>query len=166
MLLEIETKQWLNDFESLTYCCILNWGNCNCNWVHKGTCPPLPLGDGLCLCAPSRSPRGAGADTRCREARWSSAASGWTDHPAVWAARLQTGRPENVAGREVFDGGDVCSFAGGCVDRLRCEGVWGPPVSALLPAEEETLLPRSAALYDLRSCGRHGEASSSLNQSV
>lgn len=89
----------------------------------------------VCLC---RHPaRWEGANPHRREAWWSPAASGRTDHPALRAARLQAGRPENAA------------------------GVWGAPVPTLQPADGQTFLSHAAALHDLRARGRHGEGLSS-----
>lgn len=50
------------------------------------------------FCLSSRCSRCEGADSYRCEARWSSAPSCWTDNSAVWAAGLQAGWPENVAG--------------------------------------------------------------------
>lgn len=56
--------------------------------------------DVCCLCSP-RSCRQDREDSDCCEARWSSTSPCWPDHTAVWAAGLQDGWSENVAGTDV-----------------------------------------------------------------
>lgn len=64
--------------------------SCRSQWKSYSVCP-------------TRSSGCEGADSHSCKTRWSSASSCWTDHPEVWAAGLQAGWPENVAGTEVWN---------------------------------------------------------------